>query len=228
MLRRHSLNVLACFVTLLSISGALRGQAGNGIVKGTLQDASGAIISGASIRLTNLNTNVARTADTSAEGLYYFGSIPPGPYQLEVAHSGFEKWTGTFTVQVAQTVVVDPQLKVGNVENTVVVSDVAPVVTTEGMSVADVKDALRIRQLPLNGRQISNLFNLTPGVEGGGAPRVSGLNVGAAESTQDGVTIVDRFSGGIQRVQPGLDTVQEFRIETNGSNAKYPRPATVT
>ena len=78
-----------------------------------------------------------------------------------MTHTGFEKWSGTFTVQVAQTVVVDPTLKVGNLENVVQVSDAAPVVTTEGMSVADVKDALRIRQLPLNGRQISNLFNLT-------------------------------------------------------------------
>jgi hypothetical protein len=228
MLVSRILHAVCCAVIVLCSSGILKGQAGNGTVKGTLQDASGAIVAGGKVRLTNLDTNVSRSADTSTEGLYFFGNIPPGPYQLEVEHAGFDKWSGTFTVQVAQTVVVDPQLKVGSLENTVVVNDVAPVVTTEGMSVADVKDALRIRQLPLNGRQISNLFNLTPGVEGGGAPRVNGLKVGAAEITQDGVTIVDRFSGGIQRVQPGLDTVQEFRIETNGSNAKYPRPATVT
>ncbi len=132
-------------------------------------------------------------------------------------------YLATFVVQVGQTVVVDPKLTVGSITNTVLVSDAAPIVTTEGMQVADVKDALRIHQLPLNGRQISNLFNLRAGVEGGGAPRVNGLKVGATEIIQDGSTIVDRFSGGIQRVQPGLDTIQEFRIETSGSNARYAR-----
>ena len=76
-------------------------------------------------------------------------------------------------------------------------------------------------------RSVSNLFNLTPGVEGGGAPRTNGMKVGSTEMLLDGLSIVDRFGGGIQRVQPGLDTVQEFRIETNGSSARYARPATV-
>jgi hypothetical protein len=64
-------------------------------------------------------------------------------------------------------------------------------------------------------------------VEGGGAPRVNGAKVGATEMLQDGVTMVDRFGGGVQRIRPGLDTVQEFRIETAGSNARYSHPATV-
>ena len=54
------------------------------------------------------------------------------------------------------------------------------------------------------------------------------MKVGSTEMLLDGVSLVDRFGGGIERVQPGLDTVQEFRIETSGSNARYSRPATVT
>src|SRR5205085_6897188 len=113
-------------------------------------------------------------------------------------------------------------------EATVEVTGVASVITMEGMQVADIKDALRIHQLPLNGRSVANLFNLTPGVEGGGTPRTNGMKVGSTEMLVDGSSIVDRFGGGISRVQPGLDTVQEFRIETNGSNARFSRPATVT
>ena len=89
------------------------------------------------------------------------------------------------------------------------------------------KDYQRIRQLPLNGRGISSLFDLTPGVEGGRNARVNGLKVGSLEITLDGISMVDRFGGGIARVQPGLDTIQEFRIETVGSDARYSRPATV-
>jgi hypothetical protein len=96
------------------------------------------------------------------------------------------------------------------------VTDAAPIVTTEGAQVADVKDALRIKQLPLNGRSLTNLFNLTAGVEGGPNPRVNGMKVGSAEMLMDGVSLVDRFGG------------QEYRIETAGSNAQYSRPATVT
>src|SRR5206468_4083279 len=101
-------------------------------------------------------------------------------------------------------------------------------INLESGEISDVKDALRIRQLPLNGRTISNLYDLTPGVEGGGNARVNGLKVGSLEMLVDGLSIVDRFGGGIARVQPGLDTVEEFRIETVGSDASYSRPANVT
>jgi hypothetical protein len=217
-----------CLVLAALLAGALWAQTGSGVVKGTVTDSSKAVIPSAKLVLTNQETNISRQATSSPEGTYYFGEIPPAPYTLLIEHSGFKKWSGTLQVQVGQTVVVDPELEVGSVENTVQVADVAPVITTEGMQVSDVKDALRIHQLPLNGRSVSNLFNLTPGVEGGGAPRTNGMKVGSTDMLVDGVSIVDRFGGGIARVQPGLDTVQEFRIETSGSSARYSRPATIT
>src|SRR5437764_2940274 len=217
-----------CVYLALACAQCMFGQGGSGVVKGTVTDSSGSVVQACKTHLTNQDTNISRDDTCSADGSYYFGQIPPGPYVLLVEHPGFEKWSGALTVQVGQTVVVDPKLTVGAVTDTVSVGDVAPVITTEGMQVADVKDGLRIQQLPLNGRQITNLFNLTPGVEGGGAARVNGLKVGSMEIVQDGISLVDRFSGGIERVQPGLDTVQEFRIETSSSSARYPRPATVT
>jgi hypothetical protein len=161
-------------------------------------------------------------------GIYYFGSVSIGPYTLAVEASGFKRWSSTLAVEAGQNVVIDPILEVGSLEATVEVTGAAPVITTVGSEVSDVKDALRIQQLPLNGRFITNLFNLTPGVEGGGNPRVHGLKVGSTEMLLDGISYVDRFGGGISRVQPGLDTVQEFRIETTGSGAQYSRPATVS
>jgi len=102
-----------------------------------------------------------------------------------------------------------PLVMGGEVAGTVEVVGAAPVIATEGAQVSDVKDALRIHDLPLNGRVIANLFNLTPGVEGGGNPRTNGMKVGSTEMNLDGMSMVDRFGGGIARVQPGLDTVQE-------------------
>ena len=104
---------------------------------------------------------------------------------------------------------------------------------TEGAQLSDVKTALQMHDLPLNGRQVSNLFTLTPGVEGGqntsggGNPRTNGLMVGATEMLLDGMSYVDRFGGGISRIQPGLDTISEYRVETAGSSAQFDRPATI-
>src|SRR5438094_4716818 len=205
----------------------LAAQTGLGVVRGTVQDASKAVIPNAKVTLTNTATGVGRDSVTNADGIYYFGAVSIGPYTLLVGSQGFKKWEGTLTVQAGQTVVIDPALEVGSLESAVEVTGVAPVVTTQGAQVSDTKDALRIHNLPLNGRQISNLFDLTPGVEGGGNPRVNGMKVGSTEMLLDGISYVDRYGGGISRVQPGLDTVQEFRIETAGSGAQFSRPATI-
>src|SRR5207249_5686468 len=105
------------------------------------------------------------------------------------------------------TVVNDSKMQLGNFETTVEVTDVTPAINTESMVVGDVKDSVRIQQLPLNGRFISGLFDLTAGVEGGAAPRVNGLKVGAAEMLLDGSSIVDYYTGGLGRAEPGLETV---------------------
>src|SRR5437016_3558242 len=203
-------------------------QTANGIIKGTVFDASKAVVPGAQVTITNPNTNVSSKTQTNEAGIYYVGAVQPGPYTILVEVTGFKKWEGKIQLQVGQTAVVDVALELGSAESTVEVVGAAPTITTESGEISNVKDSQRIQQLPLNGRQISNLFNLTPGVEGAGNPRVNGMKVGSTEMLVDGVSIVDRFGGGIARVQPALDTVQEFRIETVGSNAQYSRPATIT
>src|SRR5207248_2925536 len=146
-----------CIVALLSC--ATRAQTGNGVVKGTVTDASSAVVSNAKLALTNTETNIRREVGSSSLGVYYFGEIPPGSYTLAVESPGFRKWVGTLQLGTGQTSVIDPTLEVGNLEATVEVTGVASVITMEGMQVADIKDALRIHQLPLNGRSVANLFN---------------------------------------------------------------------
>src|SRR5437867_6571515 len=220
--------LFASTVALALFSAFSFAQTGTGSVSGTVRDANRGVVPGADITITNAQTNVARKGISSDVGTYYIGALPLGPYTLTVELTGFKKWLGKFELQVGQDAVVDPVLQVGDIQTTVEVSGAAPPIPTESIDVSDVKDYQRIRQLPLNGRAISTLFDLTPGVEGGGNARVNGLKVGSLEITIEGVSVVDRFGGGIARVQPGLDTIQEFRIETVGSDARYSRPATVT
>ena len=231
-----SLERLLGFTLALLLASAGLAQTGLGVLNGTVSDASGAVIPGAQLTLTNQETNIVREAQSSGTGFYQFTAIPLGRYTLTAESTGFSKYETTFELQAGQTLALNPSLAVGSVETVVQVSGAAPVIATTGSDISDVKDAQRIRQLPLNGRAITNLFVLTPGVEGaagdsgqsGNAPRVNGMKVGSTEMLLDGISLVDRFGGGMARVQPGLDTVQEFRIETIGSSARYSRPATVT
>ncbi|HZU25581.1 MAG TPA: TonB-dependent receptor, partial [Bryobacteraceae bacterium] len=229
-----SLRQVRKFFTIIGLAALpLAAQTGLGTVTGTVQDASHAAVPTAKVTLHNSATGVDQTVDSNSAGIYYFGSVQIGPYTLSVAAPGFNQWQTTFQVQAGQTVTVDPTLVVGNVQTKVDVSAVATQIQTEGAQLSDVKTALQIHDLPLNGKQVSNLFTLTPGVEGGqntsggGAPRTNGLMVGSTEILLDGISYVDRFGGGISRVQPGLETISEYRIETAGSGAAFDRPATV-
>ncbi|MCX6621683.1 MAG: carboxypeptidase-like regulatory domain-containing protein, partial [Acidobacteria bacterium] len=213
-------------LTLASLP--LAAQTGLGVVRGTVQDATKAVMPKAKVNLSNTQTGVLRSSDTNEAGLFYFSGVPVGTYKLSATSAGFKRWEGELTLVAGQTLSIDPTLEVGTLENTVEVTGAAPVIATEGAQVSDVKDALRIHNLPLNGRSVTSLFDLTAGVVGGGSPRTNGMKVGATEMLLDGVSLVDRFGGGMARVQPGLDTVQEFRVETAGSNASYSRPATVS
>ncbi len=205
----------------------LTAQTGLGVVRGTVQDASKAVVPQAKAILNQTATGIERVTTTNSDGIYYFESVPVGPYKLAIEATGFKKWEGTLTVQAGQTISIDPAMEIGSLANTVEVTGAAAMIETQGGQVSDVKDALTIHNLPLNGRQISNLFDLTPGVVGGGNPRTNGMKVGSTEMVLDGMSYVDRFGGGISRVQPGLDTVQEFRVETAGSGAQFSRPATI-
>lgn len=220
--------LVICAMLLALLAPAALAQTGSAVVNGTVSDATHAVIPHAKVTLTNLDTNVVKSAETSDVGSYYFGANSPGRYSIAIELTGFKKFAGTLTLAVGQTAVVDAIMQIGASETVIEVTGAAPVITTEGAQVSDVKDALRIHELPLNGRQITTLFSLTPGVEGGANPRANGMKVGSVEMLLDGISLVDRFGGGMATVQPGLDTVQEFRIETAGSSAEYSRPATVS
>ena len=154
---------LSLLISLITLPGLA--QTGRGVIRGTVLDTSKAVVPGAQVTITNTATNISQKAQTNEEGLYYFGAVQPGPYTVVVEVTGFKKWEGRIDLQVGQTAVVDVALELGSSETTVEVVGAAPPITTESMEDSDVKDFQRIQQLPLNGRQVSQLFALTPGVE---------------------------------------------------------------
>src|SRR5712664_4146247 len=109
------MNVQKAFIGIVSILllcalsvYPLNAQTGNGVLQGTVLDASRALIPRAKATLTNTQTGVVRTTVSSTAGVYYFGAVAPGDYTLAIEATGFRKFEGTLKVEVGQTVTVDP------------------------------------------------------------------------------------------------------------------------
>jgi carboxypeptidase family protein len=207
----------------------LSAQTGTGSVQGTIKDPAGAIVPGARVAL--VHTQTSRQYDTTANevGFYLLPALQPGAYKITVQAAGMQTWEAQLLLQVGQTAVADADLKVGaTVTEITVVGDVTPLVTTTSATLGAVVERAQIDQLPLNGRFIQTLVVAgTPGLEGSsGSPRVYGLRPTSMEFLQDGAVLTNRDTGEISGRPPGLDTIEEFRVETNNSSAKMNRPAT--
>jgi hypothetical protein len=208
---------------------AANAQTGTGNIQGTVKDATGAVLATAKVTVTHTATGRELEGQTNEAGLFLLPSLQPGGYRMKVQAAGMQTWEGDLTLMVGQTAVVDPVLRVGaTVTEITVAGDVTPLVTTTSPTLGNVVERARIEQLPLNGRFIQTLVVLTtPGLEGASSsPRVFGLRATSMEFLQDGAVLTNRDTGELSGRPPGIDTVEEFRVETNNSSAKMNRPAT--
>ena len=219
-------NLLLCWVFVYAAAYA---QTGAGQIQGTVNDAAGAAVPSATVLLESVQTGNRSQVETNSQGFFVFPSLQAGDYRLTVTAAGMAKWQGQVALSVGQTAAITPALSVATGrESVTVLGDVTPLVTTTSATIATVVERTRIEQLPLNGRAIASLIQqTTPGLEGTSStqPQVYGLRDSSMEYVQDGVPLDSRNTGDIQARPPGLDTVQEFRIETSVSSAKLDRPA---
>lgn len=204
-------------------------------IRGTIQDSSGAAIPDAQITLTQTSTGAVRTTTSAANGTYALPDLPVGNYQMQVTKQGFRKYTATglvLTVGVNPTVNVT--LQVGEVSQEVQVSAQAVMVETQSEGVGEVTPPEEIQELPLNGRQLPDLFQFSPGVGNGlgGRPAygnttdatsnyaVAGSMQGGVSFWLDGASYMDPLSN--QNLPlPFPDTIEEFSIETSSAPAQY-------
>jgi len=202
-------------------------QTGTGNIQGTVKDSAGAVVPNAAVTITHTATARQYDGKTNEVGFYLFPSLATGAYQIKVESTGMEVWQAEMTLASGQSAQVDPVLKLGSTTTAITVAgDVTPMVTTNSPTIATVVERERIEQLPLNGHFITTLLYLTtPGVESGSVPRVYGLRY-ATELLQDGAVLENREWQSIPARPPGLDTIAEFRSETNNSSAKLNRPGT--
>lgn len=211
-------------VILICQAYMLHAQSSTATVSGTVRDQTGAVIPGVTVKLSNTATNVTTTTAGNDVGFYIFPAAIPGNYRMFVEASGMQTFEATLTVQVQQSAVVDPVLRPAQTATTVEVKDVTPIVTTDNPTLGHVLERQRIEQLPINGRFITSLLVTVPGMEGS---RAYGEREGSQEFVLDGAALSDRNTGTSVRRPPGLDTIQEFKVENNNSSAKFNRPTTI-
>jgi hypothetical protein len=225
---RSPLTVLYLFLCIVP-SGALA-QTTFGTFTGTVTDSSGAVLPDAKVVVTNEGTNQSREVTTDKTGGYVVPSVLPGVYTISVELSGFKKALQSgITLQVNQTLRSDFIMQVGEITQTVDVEAAAPLLQSETSTVGTVIENKQVVELPLNGRSFTELTTLVPGAVPSPNPtfKTSGTNVavsgGRSENnnyTLDGVNNNETFflSYG---VQPSIDAIQEFKIQTNITSSEF-------
>lgn len=225
------------FLTIcVAVSNAF-GQSSTGSIAGFLADPSGSAVAGATVTLTDEKTGNHRTVETNQSGFFSLVQLPPSIYTLELSHSGFATTQAkNLTLQVGQELSRNFTLKVEGANSTIDVnSDNAVALDTADARVGLTVTSREVAQLPINGRQISQLYLLAPGAvnSGGGAfdnIRFSGrsnqqniLRVDGVEST----SIIDASPGNLNgestsnfRLQQSLENVQEFRVDSSNYPAE--------
>ena len=227
-------SVLAMMLMLIVYSTAALAQTGSGggTIQGTVKDESGATLPGARVKITNTATGITTNIVTSESGVFITPTINIGKYKIRIEATGMKAWEGETQVETARESAIEPILKIGDVSETVIVEgNLAPLVTTSDPTDGSTLDSMRIKELPINGRNINFLLeNTVPGVEAvdnvNGGVRVAGLMVYSTDFVQDGATANNREFGGSGVIQ-GLESIGEVRVETSTSSAKYNRPTSV-
>lgn len=214
----------------------------SGEITGEVKDPSGAVMPNASVTATNTATNIARSTVTNTSGVYSFPNLVPGTYDVKVVAPGFDSVVKTgVELQVQQTARIDFDLRVGQSTQTVEVSGLAALLTTETATVGTVIEEKRITDLPLNGRNFFSLVALSPNVTYGFTPaaQAAGREGGSRAAltmslaggratwsnyTLDGITNTD-VNFNLYIVLPSVDALQEFKVQTGIYPAEFGRAA---
>jgi hypothetical protein len=198
----------------------------NATLRGTVADGSGAVITGAVVRIVSTERGAARSLVTNGSGEYVAAQLPAESYAVTASAPGFQVQTRKgFVLQVGQDARLDFVLQVGQATEQVTVSEAAPLIQSEDHSLGNVVDEKKVKELPLNGRNAFTLALLAPNVFGSlgsstfyvaGNPSVNNNYL------LDGIQNNDRTTGSPTH-KPSVDGIQEFRVLTGTYQAEYGR-----
>jgi hypothetical protein len=207
-------------------------------VDGVVSDSSGKVIPGVPVSLTQTETQTPHNGVTDGDGRYAIGNLPPGPYILEVKSPGFKDYRQTgIVLEVGHTSQINVTLSIGSVTETIEVAADASMVETKDSAIAQVVEQRKIVDLPLNGRNLTQLLTLVgggstapagdltgskniQGSNGSGTFSLAGGQANGVNYLLDGGDNNDSFSN-VNLPIPFPDAVQEFSVQTNAMQAQF-------
>ena len=216
-------------------------QQASATVTGVVSDPSGAAVPSAQIALTNVNTSVVRTTTANSEGAYSLLNVMPGTYTIKAAAKGFTTVTRTqITLEVNQTATFDFHLNVGEAQTTVTVAATAAAVESSTSELGSVVNNRDVVELPLNGRNFTQLLTITPGAvninrdqsSGGGGgwagnaigaysfPSINGAHTRSNLYLLDGLNDLNAMQS-TYNYAPIVDAIQEFKTQGHNDLAEY-------
>ncbi len=216
-------------------------QQSSASINGTVKDSSGAVVEGATITLTNIGTAVSRSSTSNSAGDYVVIDILPASYSIRVSKPGFSSVTQRqITLNVNQTATYDFTLTVGATQQTVTVEAAAVAIEASTAELGTVINEQAVKDLPLNGRNFTQLLTLTPGASpvsvgqnsgGGGGfagnavgsfsfPALNGQRNRSNMFLMDGVIDLGSFIGNYN-ISPIIDVVQEFKVQSHNDLAEF-------
>jgi hypothetical protein len=245
MMIKKILPAAVVFLLAVSMAAVCPAQSDTARLQGTVTDPQGNVVAGAAVNVTSVETGRVSTATTNGLGYYTVSALPAGNYRVDIAQKGFKKVSRTLELQVAQLGVADFQLQVGDVTETITVEAGSPVIDLQDSSIGEVVEGRQITELPLNGRNFTQLALLVPGVtrgqpggaatgssnnaetfrfgqEGGASLAVNGLRPQADNFILDGIDNNEALVNTIVFFPPA-DAIDEFRVQTSVAPAQYGR-----
>jgi Carboxypeptidase regulatory-like domain len=200
---------------------------------GIVMHETGAVVPKAQVSISNEKTGITRTAEADEQGIYRVPALLPGVYTVELEANGFKRTEQTgIELRINETLRVDITLQVGDVNQVVAVSATAPLLQTESGTVGHVINNRQVIELPLNGRDFTQLTLLIPGSSpgsqaGGGFLVIGGNNVAVTGNrsdsnnyTLDGVDNNENFFK-FHGLKPSIDAIEEFKIQTDITSAQF-------
>jgi hypothetical protein len=225
-------------LALLASSAVVAGQQDTATITGEVRDASGALIPKAAITVTSTSTNISVKGESNDSGLYALVSLRPGLYSVSVEKEGFKRLVRpAITLQVNQVVRLDFTLEIGDLTATVEVTTATELIESQTSARGAVIEQRKILELPLNGRDYNQLALLSPGVLPS-TPRLAAVNFKGAINVNgnrtfnnvflldgvDNISYSNSFRGeNVQMIQPSIEALQEFKIQTNAYSAEFGR-----
>ena len=220
--------ILGTLIVLLNVVAILAQDTAT--ISGTVSDMSGALVPGVEVTVSQIDTGVTRTAITDVMGSYLLPNLPLGPYKLRASKAGFDVYVQTgIVLQVGSSPTIPVSMRVGDVNEQIQVEATTTAVETRNIGVGTVIENQRILDLPLNGRQPTDLITLSGlAVQTASSPQYTmstGVNISVAGGTDysvqynlDGASHLDTYVG-TNMPLPFPDALQEFRLVTSSQDA---------